>query len=383
MSQEAAQGSALTVEVNPFSDEFEVNGATLGAPILPSQEPEKTPEGEATQAEVKPTEAPTTPTFDFKELGFENIDQLKSSLEEYKKLKEQPPTPQEPQFANEISKGIYQALLEGKESEVYEALSRKQHLDKLSSLKVETPDVAFEILKEDMKAKYPNLSDEQISHKLSKRYALPKEPVQAEGEFEEDFKARKLAWEAEVKEIQTDLIVDAEIAKPTIDKLKAEVVLPKFEAPQPNAANPQEAEEAAKIREAYLQTLESEANLFEGFKVVAKDEDIELPIAFNATQEEKAELKAKLENFDVMDYFQRRWFDDKGKFNTQVAMSDLAILEQKEKVLSKVANDAVSQFKVEFIKSKKNISLANENQPYQPQVTENMISAEQVNSLWS
>ena len=136
---------------------------------------------------------------------------------------------------------------------------------------------------------------------------------------------------------------------------------------QAQAASSKEDETAIQAaREAYLQTLEAEANMFNGFKVTAKDEDVELPITFGATEQEKAALKEKLSAFDVEEYFGERWFDSNGKFKTAQAMEDLMLLENREKILSKIANESLSQFKAEYIKQKKAIDLKFANTSGQP-----------------
>jgi hypothetical protein len=106
-----------------------------------------------------------------------------------------------------------------------------------------------------------------------------------------------------------------------------------------------------------LETLEKEYNLFDGFKVTAKDEDVEVAVAYAPTADEKLALKAELENFNADEFLGSLWIDENSKFNTQQAMADLYLLKNKERVFQKIANEAVAQFKVGLIKAKKNINL--------------------------
>jgi len=165
------------------------------------------PKQEQVQTEVEtPTQEavidPTPFQFEvFKEkFGYESPDQVLQEIEELRNLKANPPKA-EPQYANEESKLIAQALSEGKQEEVYNYLNRKMELEKVLSQEV-TEDNADTIIKMSMKAKYSSLNDEQIQHKFNRQYSIPKEPIQGVSEDDDEFQERHNEWKETVGQVK-------------------------------------------------------------------------------------------------------------------------------------------------------------------------------------
>ena len=117
-------------------------------------------------------------------------------------------------------------------------------------------------------------------------------------------------------------------------------------------------------RSIYEKTLDSDFKSFNGFNVSVKDEDVEIPISFNVGDDEKLAIKSQLENFDTDSYFEGRWFDKDGKPNVQQIMADKYLLENREKIFSKIANEAASQRLLAHLKKNGNINI---NQTSTPQ----------------
>ena len=221
-SQETVQVEA---PVNPFD---ETSWKETPVETKPLEQQQITEQQQAVQTEVKTKEnEELLDENDYvkKTLGFDSVEEAKKVIEEYNKLKSQPKSDFE--FANEESKKFFEYLKEGKEDDVYNYLSQKKRVEKLIASEI-TEDTAAEIVKFDMKNKYSNLTDEQIEHKFKKQFSIPKEPVKGELEYEEDFEQRKLDWEEKVKEVKMDLLIEANLAKPNIEKLKSEIVLPEI-----------------------------------------------------------------------------------------------------------------------------------------------------------
>lgn len=355
VAQEGTETQDVQAQFNPFDETSWVEAAPTAAP-----QGEETQVAQATATQTTVEENKQTNTVDYsafvkETFGFESVDEIKSAIDEYKVLKSTPKT--EVEFSNEISKNLYQALLEGKESEVYSYLAEKQKVDRLANLEVTDAKSGLEILAAKLANQYKELTPDEIEYKLSKQYRIPEQPVRDDYDTDEDYERKLSAWQKEKSLVEKEIIVDAKIAKPEIAKI--ELVLPDVLKSSEKQATQQEqgVQVDPAVRQKYLETLEKEYNLFDGFKVAAKDEDVEVAVAYTPTNEEKLALKNVLENFNADEFLGSMWISDEGKFNTKQAMEDLYLLQNKEKVFQKIANEAVSQFKVGLIKAKKNINL--------------------------
>jgi primosomal protein N'' len=355
VAQEGTETQDVQAQFNPFDETSWVEAAPTAAP-----QGEETQVAQATATQTTVEENKQTNTVDYsafvkETFGFESVDEIKSAIDEYKVLKSTPKT--EVEFSNEISKNLYQALLEGKEAEVYSYLAEKQKVDRLANLEVTDAKSGLEILAAKLANQYKELTPDEIEYKLSKQYRIPEQPVRDDYDTDEDYERKLSAWQKEKSLVEKEIIVDAKIAKPEIAKI--ELVLPDVLKSSEKQATQQEqgVQVDPAVRQKYLDTLKKEYNLFDGFKVAAKDEDVEVAVAYTPTNEEKLALKNVLENFNADEFLGSMWISDEGKFNTKQAMEDLYLLQNKEKVFQKIANEAVSQFKVGLIKAKKNINL--------------------------
>ncbi len=355
VAQEGTETQDVQAQFNPFDETSWVEAAPTAAP-----QGEETQVAQATATQTTVEENKQTNTVDYsafvkETFGFESVDEIKSAIDEYKVLKSTPKT--EVEFSNEISKNLYQALLEGKEAEVYSYLAEKQKVDRLANLEVTDAKSGLEILAAKLANQYKELTPDEIEYKLSKQYRIPEQPVRDDYDTDEDYERKLSAWQKEKSLVEKEIIVDAKIAKPEIAKI--ELVLPDVLKSSEKQATQQEqgVQVDPAVRQKYLDTLKKEYNLFDGFKVAAKDEDVEVVVTYAPTNEEKLALKNVLENFNADEFLGSMWISDEGKFNTKQAMEDLYLLQNKEKVFQKIANEAVSQFKVGLIKAKKNINL--------------------------
>jgi hypothetical protein len=110
-------------------------------------------------------------------------------------------------------------------------------------------------------------------------------------------------------------------------------------------------------RSIYEKTLDSDFQSFNGFNVSVKDEDVEIPISFNVAEDERLAMKNDLTDFDSDSYFENRWFSEDGKPKVQQIMADKYLLENREKIFSKIANEAASQRLLAHLKKNGNINI--------------------------
>jgi hypothetical protein len=110
-------------------------------------------------------------------------------------------------------------------------------------------------------------------------------------------------------------------------------------------------------RAIYERTLESQFQSFNGFNVSVKDAEVEIPITFNVGEDEKLAIKSDLSDFDSDSYFGDRWFNEDGTPKVQQIMADKYLLENRDKILQKVANEAASQRLLAHLKKTGNINI--------------------------
>ncbi|OYY99566.1 MAG: hypothetical protein B7Y37_13830 [Sphingobacteriia bacterium 28-36-52] len=364
VTQEVTQSTA-----NPFDDSSWVETSPVQQ-IATEQETGsvQTEQTQTTQTETQETQvAETTTQVDYnsfvkENFGYESLDEAKAEFEQLKKLKET--APQEQKFANDESKAFYQALLEGKTDDVLNFLSTQKKIEKLATSEVDAY-TAEEIIKMNIKQKNKNLSDDEVDFVFSERFSMPKKPVQGTDEYDDAYQERVSEWESKFQAAQKKLIIEAKMAQPEIEKIKSELVLPSIQTPNQvsEAQMQEELQQAEEMRKEFEQTLEKEYKSFSGFNVTFKDESagIEIPISYVPTDEEKVSLKQELSDFDYSEYFGSRWFSKEGKPEIKNMMADKYFLENKEKILQKVANEAAQQMRLKMIALQSNINLKGNN----------------------
>jgi hypothetical protein len=216
-----------------------------------------------------------------------------------------------------------------------------------------------------MQLKYKDLSQKEIDYKYNKDYGLPKEPTQKVDELEEEFAERKNEWQAKVDDIKMARNIEAKLAKPELEKLKSQIVLPEITKPENQAATNQLSDAQLKeIRENFLKALDSNYTKVDGFKTQVKDELVDYSVQFKIPDEAKVAIKGRLtEGLDVSDYMDKRWFDEKGTPKIEQIITDLYQLENLDKILSGVANKSASERWEVYQKSIKNLNVNTTNTP--------------------
>lgn len=352
--QEVAQETTTQVAgINPYLEESWGENPQI-------VESKKKDEVKVEVEAVKPTDKPETTAVDYNQylkdkFGYESEE---VALAEIQKLKEQKPL--ELKFENEASEKAFNFLKEGKEDELYSLLTEKKKIEKLVNSQVDSVQIAEEIVKFSMQKKYDYLNEDEIEHKFKKLFAIPEKPIQGLEEADDEYEKKLAKWETQKALAEKELIIEAKAAKTDLDKYKTSLVLP--ELPKQQIANdnqPSEADLAAyqKAREQFEQELENSYKTFDGIKVLAKNEEVELPISFSPTDAERAELKEKLNGFDQAEYFGSRWLNKDGTVKVEQMMKDIYLLENAEKAHQKIANEASAKTLEHYIKSRSNLDL--------------------------
>jgi len=296
-----------------------------------------------TEVETQQEEVVVQPTpFEFgvfkEKFGYETTEQVLQEIEELRALKANPPKA-ELEYTNEESKLIAQALSEGKQDVVRDYLNRKMELDTILSQEV-TDQNADTIIKMSMKAKYSSLNDEQIQHKFNRQYSIPKEPIQSVSEDDDEFQERHNEWKETVSQVKMDKVIDAQMALPTLEELKKEIVLPKIESV---------VDEDYLTWQKSLESLEEQDTLTKEAYKNLQPKDVETKVKFIDEankinfefqfQPDGEGFKKAVEVASDMDKFFKSFFNSEGKPNREMFVDAIYYAMNKQKVI----NEAIKQ----------------------------------------
>jgi hypothetical protein len=338
-SDEAAPQVQQQVEVAPTANN-EPNNEQQSAQVIQNDEPKQ----EQASQSFDPNQ------FVKERFGYETVEEAEN---EFKKFKETPAF----EFKDEISKTLFDAIKEGKADDVYEVLNQQKRLEKLTTSELNS-EIAAEIVKTNIKNKHKGLSNEDVELLFYDQFFVPLKPEQGYDESDDDYAAKVSQWQSQVDYTERRLMIEAKVLKPEIEKLRSEITLPDIYNESSRQAESQaEFEMMQEARSIYEKTLDSDFHSFNGFNVSVKDEDVEIPISFNVAEEERLAMKDDLKDFDTDLYFESRWFDKEGKPNVQQIMADKYLLENREKIFSKIANEAASQRLLAHLKKNGNINI--------------------------
>jgi hypothetical protein len=273
------------------------------------------------------------------------------------KPKEEPAKPTETsvaeplKFANEESEKIFNLIKEGKEEDVYKYLHEKQTLKSVDKLS------PADIIKLNLQYQNKDFSAEDINDLFSERYSIPEKPEQLLDETDEDFKGRMAKHEKEVEKVENRVKRDAKPAKTELLSLQKEIVLPDIpkDVPPSKGLSQEELDEIAKRRENYLKSVDGGVKAFNGYSTTYKDEEVEIPVTYPVSEEQKSQMKSLLENFNMDAYFEKRWIAEDGSFNTKQLSEDIHLLENRDAIFQKLVSETGNRRHEASIKSIKNI----------------------------
>lgn len=344
-------------EFNPFAQQSWSENAPEGAPAgEETRTPETTAAPAAATETTPPAEtAPPAAAVDYNAYLKEKFgwDSEEVAAQQLAELKEKA---KGKEFANDYSRQMYEYLLEGKEDDLYSHLSQKKQIEKLLSADVTDEKTAAEMVKFGIKSKNNDLTSDEVEFLFNKRFGIPKEPTQLDTETDEEFDARKNEWAAQVNAVKKEMIIEAKLAKPEIEKLKNELVLPKIGGEGQPQLTQEDLQRLEENQKRFIQKVDAEFKNFNGFEVKYKDEEVEIPVTFGYDEAQKAALKEELKTFDVDVFFDQRWFSN-GEPNVVKIMQDISLLKDGEAVMQKIANEVGAQVLKHYRKTTSNVSV--------------------------
>lgn len=355
MSEVNNEQQEMVTETNPLA------AAVWGDDVPPTTATVETP-AEAVEAPVTTTtEEPKVEANPLKDnLGYDDWDAAKKEIEELRKLKDAAPTAVEAKKLADV--------LKEKEDEIFEVISRKKDLQRVEKLDITNPKDAAELIKASLKLKYKDLDAREIQDMFDEQYLRYEKPVQ-QLETDEEYADNLRKWEQRNEAIDRKMVRDAKIAKPELLQLQSQIVYP--DIPVVSEAVKQELsqedlEAFEKTKTSFLQSAETFMKTFNGFNAVVKDKDVEIPVSYELSKEEKTTLEKVVKNFaenglNTNAIFAERWLNQDGSVNAERMVKDLSLILNEEKISSKYVNDAANKRLEAYIKGKKNVNV--EGQP--------------------
>lgn len=291
-------------------------------------------------------------SFDLlKEFGYEKKEDLKSELEALRKIKENPF--EHIQFDNEETKEFLQYVKEGKTKELTAFLKEKEELESLAD---KTP---AELLRMKIKLENKHYSSEDVEDVFEQRYEKPEKPEQDLEETDDDYDARIAKWQTKVDKIDRAIKRDAVEAQDKIKELTKNISLAKlFQSPNQPTKEELEAAKEEKIK-SFTQALESGYKEYNGFNTTFKNDKgvvIEASVVIDAKLQ--SELKDFVENLNINEFMDNRWFKD-GKPNIKQLMHDMLRLTKEDVYVKQLVETASRNSIANYEKSIKNIDIDN------------------------
>lgn len=286
------------------------------------------------------------------EFGWEDPEIGKKELAELRELRNKPI-----KFDNEESERIYNHIKSGNKAEIKKYLDREERLSSLDSLKPE------DVIKMQIHESNPHYTSQDVQDIFEDKYSLPEKPESGGDDTDPIYLANLDKWQKQVDKITRSIGRDSFSAKETLAKLKTELVLPDIHRADPDAAAKAQGlvRAQAALRSSYEEAFNRDFGSFAGYNVEAISGEVKLPINYGILPEENDVLKTKMFDFDVSDYFDKRWFPE-GKPNIPLMKKELYALENFDKILQKTANDAASKAVDNHLKNLANIKVDDQTQ---------------------
>jgi|ERR1044072_8170616 hypothetical protein len=311
--------------------------------------------------------------------------------EKWNKWKEydvNPPAPATTEFKyeNEDSRRFHELLKENKHEEVWRYLDQQRQIQQLETMNIANAEEAKQIIKANLRFKHADLNAAQIDRLFDRSYSFPKQPVQGDMD-DADYAIEMNAWKNQIQQIEQDMVIDATIAKPELAKYKSNIVLPDIPRSEPVAptTSQEELDRQRAWHNNYVAAVGSNYQNFKGYAVTAKDGDVSLPISYSVTPEEQMASKQLLENFNVSEFFDGRWFDQNGIPNVNKIQEDLYLLQNRDRIFQKIANEASAQRYLHHVKKQNNINLntVNNSAPVPPANVDTRTDSQKLgDALW-
>jgi hypothetical protein len=383
---EPIQGLPGMQIITPEGNLFEDSGWSTTKPEAKAEpgKPEVKPDTDKPAPTTQPDADEIVDELEYleKQTGYKSWDEVKATKTELEQLKAKPQTAAERKFANEKSKQLAEAWEAGETDKVYDFLHTERQLKKAAELS------AADAIKLHLQQSNLHYKAADVEDVFKERYSMPKKPVQRASEETEEFQERMDEYTERVGMITRAIERDGIAAKQDLAKQITELVPPEIPKRQEAQGPSQEALDGRRaFIEGFVKALPKELENFKGFNTVFKDEEVEIPISYGISPEEIKVYQTKLEafanaNLDTNTLFTERWLNKDGTINASKAAEDLYVLDNLDKILSKVATETGNQRMKAKFKQASNIKVDGETKVVTMNKTEKGSQAEAIDKLW-
>ncbi len=265
--------------------------------------------------------------------GLDTLEEAKAQWTALQELKSNPPKP------------VYDAE---QIKQAYSILDKQERLGALLEADVTTAN-APQIIKESFKEKYKGLTQDQIDYKFNKSYGLPKEPMQSNMDTDEEFEEILSSWKMKCKDIEMDMLIEANVLKPELAKIKEELKLPEIESQGLSKDENFEAYKASsaaaskQANEVIIPAINSlkvqDVNF--GFKVDDANNNMQFDLSLTPTAEDFE--KARQDSLSFDNFVASICYDENGNFNSKALMELVLLHNNKDKYIQSIARQAVNE----------------------------------------
>jgi hypothetical protein len=240
---------------------------------------------------------------------------------------------QETPVLNDVSKKLYQAIVEGKEEEIAEVLYTRRLLSNVDKLG------DADVVKFRMQWENPDWTPEDVEDEFNEVYNIG---IDKDDDPEGYAKVER--------RIARKLAAEAKTARQTLLSQKDTIQLPEFgqQSDPEMDAFMNEYEGFSKQYAELGNTLKS----FDKLDLSITDEDVQFRHEYSVDDNEKADLANKAK--DYWHYLKSRYAKD-GKFDTQKFAEDIYFNENRSKILKSAVTRAMNLAKAELVKGVANV----------------------------
>jgi hypothetical protein len=377
-TEETVTTTQVAQNFDPFNDEGWVEPANVDTTTKITTNVEEPPKTE----ETTKVETQTTPNY-LKDLGgWETEESAKEEIQNLRKLKDSVP-----KFANEESEKVYKLLAEGKVDEVTEIYSQKKRISNLITGEVNEK-TASDMIKLNLQVKHKDLTPDEIDFIYNQKYSVPEKPEQGLTEEDDEYNKRVSTWNNQVEAKRKELIIDAKLARPELEKLNTELTLPDIsqKVEVSKEPTPEDVEAAKKLADAFREQGKKTVSEFDGFTATIKNDEVEIPVVYSLSDDEKLQVNEKLNQFAESGFnanalFAQRWVKKDGSLNVSQITRDWALLLNDGNISKKYVNDAAAKMIAHQKQVKSNIKVTGQNETFNP--GQKSQQTEMADTIWS